>query len=370
MISGINHIRSVFRLCFVVAGLSVCSAGFAQSMSFPGELGPGDTKLGRYFDTYSLQLTVGERIVATLSSYDFDAYLILESPDGREIENDDYSDESDARIDALIDVAGIWKVKVSSYEDGEQGEYLLTVVRERLEELESYTGILEEGDAVSVKGEYYDSYTVFLERNQRVVISMLSEQFDPFLVLKPPRGRRMINDDYETEGESRLDFIAETSGQYEIFTTSYTGGELGRYSLRILLGEKMNLQEIDGYLDSEDPELEEYGFYEMHPLFLEQGQRIILEMTSDHFDTLLMVEGPEGFYAENDDYNEQTFISRIELFAPVEGQYIITTASYDVGAEGRYTLKIYSFGMSELLLRNSHQLAQLTPSGLLDPQGG
>jgi hypothetical protein len=364
MIPGNRPIRSISRLLIVVSGLLIACLGFSQSMSFPGELGPGDTKLGRYFDTYTLQLTAGERIVATLSSCDFDAYLILESPEGREIENDDYSDESDARIDALIDVSGIWKVKVSSYEDGEQGEYLLSVVRERLQEIESYTGILDEGDSISVKGEYYDSYKVFLERNQRVVISMRSEQFDPFLVLKPLQGRRMINDDYEVETESRLDFIAETSGQYEIFATSYTGGELGEYSLRVLLGDRMDLQETEGYLDFDDPQLEEYGFYEMHSLFLEEGQRVILEMTSDELDTLLMVEGPDGLYMENDDYNEQTFISRLELFAPVQGEYIITTASYDAGVEGSYILKVYSIGISGLFLRPLQQLAQLTVARL------
>ena len=57
------------------------------------------------------------------------------------------------------------------------------------------------------------------------------------------------------------------------------------------------------------------------------------------------------------------FMSRVELFAPVQGEYIITTASYDVGAEGAYTLKIYSFGISGLRLRNTHQLARLTPAG-------
>ncbi len=361
MIPGTTPTRSFSRLFIVVAGLLIASVGFSQSMSFPGELGPGDTKLGRYFDTYPLQLTAGERIVATLSSYDFDAYLILESPDGREIENDDYSDGADARIDVLIDVPGTWKVKVSSYEDGEQGEYLLTVVREKLQELESYSGILDEGDPVSVKGEHYDSYTVFLEQNYRVVISMRSEQFDPFLVLKPPRGGRMLNDDYEVETESRIDFIAEASGTYEIFATSYADDERGEYSLRILLGERMNVQEIHGYLDFDDPELEEYGFYEMHPLHLEEGQRVILEMTSEEVDTLLMIEGPDGFYAENDDYYDRIDISRIDLFAPVEGEYIISTASYDTGAEGSYTLKIYSFGISGLLLRNTHQLAMAGP---------
>jgi len=353
--------RSDVRSLLIVTSLLVASLGFSQSMSFPGELGPGDTKLGRYFDTYPLQLTAAERIVATLSSHDFDAYLILESPDGREIENDDYSDSSDARIDALVDVSGTWKIKVSSYEEGEQGEYLLIVDRERLQELESYTGILDEQDMISVKGEYFDGYSVFLERNQRVVVSMRSERFDPFLVLKPPRGRRIVNDDHDTESESRIDFIVEDSGQYEVFATSYAGDERGEYSLRILLGERMNVQEIDGYLDSDDPELEDYGFYEMHPLHLEEGQRIILEMTSDELDTLLFVQGPDGFYAENDDYNDQIDISRIEMFATAEGEYIISTASFDTGVEGSYTLKIYSFGISGLRLRNSHQLALAGP---------
>jgi hypothetical protein len=356
--------RSDVRSLLIVTSLLVSSVGFSQSVSFPGELGPGDTKLGRYFDTYPLQLAVGERVVATLSSHDFDAYLYLESPEGRETENDDYGEESDggdARIDALVDVPGIWRLKVSSYEEGEEGAYLLTVDRERLHQLESFTGMLDEEDPISVKGEHYDSYTVFLERNQRVVISMFSEQFDPFLVLKPPAGRRMLNDDYYTETESRIDFIAEASGQYEIFATSYTGDEQGDYSLRILLGERMNVQEIGGYLDSHDQALEDYGFYEMHPLHLEEGQRIILEMISEEVDTLLFVEGPDGFYAENDDYNDQIYISRLEIFAPVEGEYIINTGSFDTGVEGSYTLKIYSFGISGLRLRVSHQLAMAGP---------
>jgi hypothetical protein len=351
--------RFIHRTVFLAAALFVASHGFSQFMSYPGELGPGDAKLGRYFDTYTLQLNSGDRIVATLKAPEFDAYLFLESPDGTEIENDDHNDESDALIDAIIDVSGSWKVKVSSYEEGEQGQYLLTVVRERLEELDSYTGVLEDRDPVSVKGEHYDSYSVYLERNQRVVISMRSEQFDPFLVLKPPRGRRAVNDDYQSEAESRLDYIVPVEGQYELFATSYAGDELGEYSLRILLGELMDVQQISGHIGSDDPQLEEYGPYEVHPIVLEEGQRLILEMTSQQLDTLLMVEGPGGFHLENDDYNDQTSISRIELYAPVAGRYSILTACYDAEGEGSYTLRICSFPISRALSRNTHTLARL-----------
>jgi len=354
-----NPSKNYARYIVVTAALFVAAVGFSQSMRYAGELGPGDTKLGRYFDTYPLQLTAGDRIVATLRSYDFDSYLHLESPEGTEIENDDYSDDSDARLDVLVDVTGTWKIKVTSYEEGEQGEYLLSVNRERLREIDAYTGVLDSRDPVSVKGEHYDSYTVELQGNQRVIVSMQSEEFDAFLVLNPPQGRRMINDDYLDETESRIDFIAEMGGEYEVFATSYAGGEQGRYSLRVLLGEQMNVQEISGYLDFEDPELEEHGFFEVHPLVMEEGEHLILEMTSEDLDTLLMVEGPESFYAENDDYNELTYISRLELFAETEGEYSITAASYEAGVEGSYILKIYSFGISGILTRSPHQLARL-----------
>ena len=174
---------------------------------------------------------------------------------------------------------------------------------------------------------------------------------------KPPQGRLMVNDDYQIEAEIRIDFIAEMGGSYEVFATSYMGGEQGEYSLRILLGEPMTVQKINGYLDADDLELEEYGFYEIHTLFLEAGEHIILEMISEQFDTLLMVEGPDGFLVENDDYNEQTFISRIELFAPEEGEYTITTASFEAGGQGSYILKVYSFAGSGILTQNLHQLA-------------
>ncbi len=357
-----RRMRYSCRALLIATGVFIAAVGFSQSMKYSGELGPGDTKLGRYFDTYPLQLTAGDRIVATLRSYDFDAYLHLESPDGTEVENDDYSDDSDdsaARLDVLVDVTGTWNIKVTSLEEGEQGEYLLTVNRERLREIDAYTGVLDSRDPVSVKGEHYDSYTVELQRNQRVILSMQSEEFDAFLVLNPPQGPRMINDDYLEETESRIDFIAEAGGVYEVYATSYAGGEQGRYSLRVFLGEQMNVQEIGGYLDFDDPELEEYGHFEIHPLYIDEGEHLILEMTSEDLDTLLIVEGPDGFYAENDDHNEQTYISRLELFAETEGEYFLTTASYDAGVGGGYTLKIYSFGVSGMLTRSPHQLALL-----------
>lgn len=88
-------------------------------------------------------------------------------------------------------------------------------------------------------------------------------------------------------------------------------------------------------------------YFDTYPLQLTAGDRIVATLRSD------------GFYAENDDYNEQTYISRLELFAEIEGEYFLTTASYDPAVEGSYILKIYSFGVSGMLTRRPQQLALL-----------
>jgi len=329
----------------------------AQTIVHSGALGPGDAKLGKYFDTYPLQLSAGDRLVVTLSSEDFDAYLLLEAPDGTELENDDYGENNDARLDVLVESRGEWRVKVTSYEEGEEGEYRLVINRERLQLLETHSGALEAGDPVSIKGEHYDTYTLRAQANQRILVSMHSEEFDSFLAVKPPQGATEVNDDYLSETESRIDTIAGSPGVYQIYATSYLSGETGSYTLRVFLGGRAAVRELSGFLDEADGELEEYGYFEEHPLYLEAGEHIVVEMTSSDLDTLLIVEGPGGFYLLNDDFNDLTHISRLDLFAEQAGEYRVLAGSYDAGASGSYRLKIYSFGAAGSYSHTQQQLA-------------
>jgi hypothetical protein len=333
------------RRCLFVATAFIFSAGllFSQTMSFPGELGVGDTKLGKYFDSYSLQLSSGDRIVATLSSADFDAYLLIESPEGKEIENDDYSDSNDARLDILVETPGEWKIKVTSYEEDEQGEYLLTVNREKLRPLQVFDGVLDESDPVSIKDEHYDRYTLRLEPLQRILIRMDSDDFDAFLVLKPPTGRSIRNDDYGEEMNSRIDTVTELGGSYEIYATSNEGAEQGRYSLSILTGGRAKVDRRNGSLTAVDPESGDGSYFDEHSLVLAAGEHVIVEMVSSDFDTFLEVQGPAGFYDMNDDYGGSTAVSRLEIFAAEAGEYIFSTGAYEAGVEGAYSLVIYTF---------------------------
>jgi hypothetical protein len=347
-----------FALPGVILALTILAAPAvpAQTLVYSGALGPGDTKLGKYFDTYPLQLSAGDRLVATLSSEDFDAYLLVEAPDGTELENDDYGEGDDARLDLLVETRGEWRIKVTSYEEGQEGQYRLVLNRERLQLLETHSGVLEEGDPVSIKGEHFDTYTIRAQANQRILVTMQSDAFDSFLALKPPQGAVQINDDYLSETESRIDTIAGSAGVFQIYATSYLSGEVGSYTLKVFAGGRAVARELSGFLDEADQELEEYGYFEEHLLRLDAGEHIVVEMTSGELDTLLIVEGPGGFHQLNDDYNELTNISRLDLFAEQAGDYRIIAACYDGGASGSYRLTIYTFGA---LGSSRHTLQQL-----------
>jgi hypothetical protein len=68
MVSGTTPIRTVSRLFLAVAAVLITSAAFAQTTSFPGELGPGDTKLGRYSSRVELFAPLqGEYLIKTAS---------------------------------------------------------------------------------------------------------------------------------------------------------------------------------------------------------------------------------------------------------------------------------------------------------------
>lgn len=93
-----------------------------------GTLAPGDAQLpaGEYADTYEVELAVGQRFEADLTSSDFDPYLVLRAPSGEAEENDDYlGSQTHSRIETTAAEAGTYTVYVTSYAAGETGAYRL-----------------------------------------------------------------------------------------------------------------------------------------------------------------------------------------------------------------------------------------------------
>lgn len=94
-----------------------------------GTLQSGDARLesGEYVDTYRFSGRRGQRVAAELTSSAFDAYIILRTPSGEQIDNDDGSDGTNSRLDHVLAEDGEYQVMVTSYAPGETGSYRFSV---------------------------------------------------------------------------------------------------------------------------------------------------------------------------------------------------------------------------------------------------
>lgn len=90
------------------------------------------------------------RVIAVLTSSDFDTYLYVESPGGVERKNDDYGEDgTNSRLEFVSSENGEWKFKVTSSEDNAEGYYRLTIAKEYLGEVTAYSGVLDKDDPIS-----------------------------------------------------------------------------------------------------------------------------------------------------------------------------------------------------------------------------
>ncbi len=69
-----------------------------------------------------------------------------------------------------------------------------------------------------------------------------------------------------------------------------------------------------------------------------RGQRLQIALSSDQFDPVLSITGPDGFATENDDGPDGSLNSHIDARLPADGTYRINISSYQNSGSGSYRL--------------------------------
>ncbi len=83
---------------------------------------------GSVFDRYELRLTEDKPVTITLTSADFDAFLYLYDADGDELAfDDDSGGGTNARVTAVLEAAGAYRLDVNGFFAGGVGAYSLSV---------------------------------------------------------------------------------------------------------------------------------------------------------------------------------------------------------------------------------------------------
>lgn len=198
--------------------------------------------------------------------------------------------------------------------------------------------------------EYYDEYEIQVREGQRLIIDMTSTDFDTYIIYRDPSGFEAENDDYQDSTDhSYLEVTVRQSGTASIIATSYGPGLKGDYILRYGFegGATTNYQHTQnrgsniqvGRLTQSDETLSSGEYYHSYEIPLSQGANIVIDLESDDFDSYLIYQDPSGNQTDNDDIDDSSLNSHLDLVSQGTGTAIIYVTTYDPGETGNYTLR-------------------------------
>jgi hypothetical protein len=225
---------------------------------------------------------------------------------------------------------------------------------------QNISGELSTNDTQRRSGKYEDVYLIEGRQGERVDLRLLSDAFDPYLVVNGPGGFSMSNDDEEGQSEStnsRLVLQLPADGTYRVSVTSFRSGETGAYRLQastppanvaisrpqpatpIRLG-----QVVNGSLARGDGQLASGEYQDQYRFSARRGQRVRIElMGNNDLDTYLILRRPDGSQDTNDDAEfdgRESLNSRIDTVLAEDGDYVIVATTYRPNTTGGYRLSL------------------------------
>lgn len=333
-------------------------------------LARGDTTLpsGELADVYELVVTEPTAITLQMQSRAVDSFLLVTTPSGEQLQNDDSGGTRDAQIE-LQATPGTYRVIATTYRAGESGAYELKALSSRdlaapqaaaptTTGAERVTrGELAAGDQQLRSGEYFDETTVTLAVGEAVRIEARSTAFDSYLIVRAPSGEQQDNDDMAPGNlNAGLDFVAREAGPHRVLVTSYRPGETGPYELVIRGGSEgpttaaaptpagttaatsAGTRTERGELAAGDRQLRSGEYADSFSMQFTPGTPVSIRVESRAFDTYLIVRSPSGRQQDNDDLQPGNLNSGIDIPAAEAGTYDVTVTSYRPGETGAYTL--------------------------------
>ena len=118
-------------LRLTLAAFALFLAAGASAQPAAGRLDAADDTLnsGEFRDEYTVAVRAGDEVSAVVTSEAFDTYVLLVSPTGAQVEDDDCTDGETTRscVTFTADAEGALRVLVTSFAVGETGAYVVTV---------------------------------------------------------------------------------------------------------------------------------------------------------------------------------------------------------------------------------------------------
>jgi hypothetical protein len=184
-------------------------------------------------------------------------------------------------------------------------------------------------------------YRVKLQAGKQYTITLDAAQktWDPFLVIQNPDGKTVAFDDDGGEGlNSRLSYKPTKEGDYKVYAAALRG--TGAYTLKITEAATQKEQavgkdglKIKGKLTNDVRSI-------IYPVKLEEGKTYRITLRSAAFDSLLILNGPDGKKLAEDDDSGGNLDSQIVHRAATAGTYQIVATSLGMDERGDFVLEV------------------------------
>ncbi len=300
-------------------------------------------KTGSYLDAYPLEVEAGTTYVATMRSRAVDPALVLRSARGWEMAASDDAPGlgSTAQIVWRAEASGEVELVATSEQEARTGAYVLSVTALTDPELRAEVAVEGVLDAESSRfwedDTPMDRYWLPVTLGETYLIEMGAESFQPATFVMSDEGTVLQAGAPLNEAASRVVYTATSTGVVFVAANLSTQDEgLGAYTLTLqnVLAGALLLDET-GLLAEGDARARDESFYDPYPIEVEAGRTYVISMSSEDFDTyLLLVDAEDERIARNDDALGTD--SRLVWRAPTTGTYRIFANSYAPGTTGAY----------------------------------
>ncbi|MGZ9113226.1 MAG: PPC domain-containing protein [Brevundimonas sp.] len=222
--------------------------GFGETLQ--GEIGEGDStdSEDRGFDAYALSGLAGQRIQGIMRSGDFDTFLQIGRAGGEfealASDDDGLGEGTDSRLSYTLPEDGDYLLRALPLGTEGKGLYSLELVDRGPQPRPgsllvggTARGTLTEADATAEDNSFYDAYHVALKEDEKVLITMVSNEVDSFVVVGSDKDGPFevlgSDDDSLSDTHAKLEWTAPADGTYEIRAGTFQQGQTGAYALNV-----------------------------------------------------------------------------------------------------------------------------------------
>ncbi|MCI0462557.1 MAG: hypothetical protein L0Z62_36875 [Gemmataceae bacterium] len=188
---------------------------------------------------------------------------------------------------------------------------------------------------------HHKIHEVTLAKNISYLIDLDSTDFDTYLRLENAGKVLAENDDINPQDlNSRLGFMTLEGGKFRLVVTSYKGGEVGMYRLRVRALERVgDPQALAGKLTKDSP-TNQGKPYHVQILKLAAAKLYWVEVEGKGFPpTVLLLDG-RGKPVQVDANPSGNKRARLVFTPPVAGAYRVAVLGNKAGATGSYWMTV------------------------------